>query len=93
MVNTVGISTLFSVCCPLRLVVVPVGDLPGLVNSGWAVVGGSVWFISIPSCMSVAAIPAMTFEFRAVRKEVENGQYSPVAFLAANTVVQVNPKP
>ena len=48
----------------------------------------SGWMISVPACMSVAAIPAMTFEFRGIRKEVENGQYSPLVFLAANTVVQ-----
>ena len=31
---------------------------------------GSVWFIVVPACMSVAVIPAMAFEYRAVRKEV-----------------------
>eukprot|EP00961_Rhodomonas_salina_P263591 3562368-Rhodomonas_salina.1 len=48
-----------------------------------------MWCIGVPSSLGVVAVYAFNAEFFAIKREVKDGMYSPIAYLTANTILQI----
>eukprot|EP00039_Didymoeca_costata_P000872 m.47690 g.47690 ORF g.47690 m.47690 type:complete len:632 (+) comp10525_c0_seq2:112-2007(+) len=60
-------------------------DQDQILNKVWL----TIWFIGVPTNMGVVAVWAYNAEFKAIRREVKNGMVSPLAYLAATTLIQL----
>jgi len=48
-----------------------------------------MWYIGVPSSLGVVAVYAFNTEFFAIKREVKDGMFSPVAYLASNMILQL----
>ena len=48
-----------------------------------------LWHIALPSSLGVIAVYAYNEEYLAIRKEVKNGCFRPIAYLTANFIIQI----
>eukprot|EP00039_Didymoeca_costata_P007507 m.100634 g.100634 ORF g.100634 m.100634 type:complete len:545 (+) comp13715_c1_seq2:2-1636(+) len=60
-------------------------DQDQVLNKVWLI----IWFVGVPTNMGVIAVWAYNSEFKAIRREVKNGMVSPLAYLGANTLIQL----
>eukprot|EP00403_Amphidinium_massartii_P011216 CAMPEP_0178424242 /NCGR_PEP_ID=MMETSP0689_2-20121128/28108_1 /TAXON_ID=160604 /ORGANISM="Amphidinium massartii, Strain CS-259" /LENGTH=649 /DNA_ID=CAMNT_0020045871 /DNA_START=81 /DNA_END=2030 /DNA_ORIENTATION=- len=49
----------------------------------------NIWFIGVPCNLAVIAVYAYNAEFKAIRREMKNGMVSPVAYVLANSLLQI----
>mmetsp|Transcript_38590 Transcript_38590/g.89093 ORF Transcript_38590/g.89093 Transcript_38590/m.89093 type:complete len:123 (+) Transcript_38590:404-772(+) len=50
-----------------------------------------IWFIGVPCNLAVIAVWAYNAEFKAIRREMKNGMVSPMAYVIANSLLQLPP--
>ena len=48
-----------------------------------------MWFGSCPTTMAMVAVYALNAEAKAIKREVKEGMYSPVAYVAVHTLIQL----
>eukprot|EP00971_Amphidinium_carterae_P204203 4052175-Amphidinium_carterae.1 len=48
-----------------------------------------IWFIGTPCNLAVIGVWAYNAEFKAIRREMKNGMVSPMAYVAANSLLQL----
>lgn len=56
-----------------------------VLNRFWTI----VWFICVPTQLSVVAVYSYSSEFNSVKKEIKNGMLNPLSFLIAKAILEI----